>query len=80
MKDWERRLDDFLRFNQRDVLTNAGHTTKEEADAFAQDQYEQFAKRRRAFKESQGEQDTMKALEDAAKNLPGRTKRDNESR
>jgi hypothetical protein len=31
-----------------------------------------FAERRRAFKEVQGEQDTVKALEDAAKSLPTR--------
>ncbi len=76
MKDWEQRLDEFLQFNQRDVLTNAGRLSKADADAFAQDQYDRFAERRRAFKEAQGEQDTIKALEDAAKNLPARAKRD----
>jgi hypothetical protein len=76
MKDWEQRLDEFLQFNQRDVLTNAGSISKADADAFAQDQYDQFAERRRAFKEAQGEQDTIKALEDAAKNLPTRITND----
>ncbi len=78
MKDWEQRLDEFLHFNQRDVLTNAGRVTKAEADAFAEDQYDRFAERRRAFKEAQGEQDTLKALEDAARNLPTRAKHDGE--
>lgn len=73
MKDWQQRLNAFLQFNERDVLTNAGHVSKAEADAFAQEQYERFSERRRAFRETQGEQDTIKALEDAAKNLPGRT-------
>jgi len=76
MKDWEQRLDEFLQFNQRDVLTNAGRISKAEADAFAEDQYDRFAKRRRAFKEAQGEQDTLKTLEDAARNLPARSKND----
>jgi len=76
MKDWEQRLDEFLQFNQRDVLTNAGRISKADADAFAQDQYDRFAERRRAFKEAQGEQDAIKALEDATKNLPTRAKRD----
>lgn len=73
MKDWEQRLDQFLQFNDRNVLTSAGHISKAEADAFAHDQYERFAERRRAFKEVQGEQDTIKSLEDAARNLPSRT-------
>ncbi len=76
VKDWEQRLDEFLHFNQRDVVTNAGRVTKAEADAFAEDEYHRFAERRRAFKEAQGEQDTLKALEDAARNLPTRAKRD----
>lgn len=72
LKDWEGRLDEFLRFNERDVLTNAGSVAKDEADAFAQAEYDRFAERRRAFKETQGEQDAIKALEDAARKLPGR--------
>ena len=74
MKDWEQRLNEFLQFNQRNVLTNAGSISKAQADAFACEQYDRFAERSRAFKEAQGEQDTIKALEDAAKNLPNRAK------
>jgi len=73
MKDWKQRLNEFLQFNERNVLTNAGHISKAKADAFAHEQYDHFAERRRAFKETQGEQDTIKALEDAAKNLPSRS-------
>ncbi|MCX5644897.1 MAG: virulence RhuM family protein [Phycisphaerae bacterium] len=76
MKDWEQRLDEFLQFNQRDVLTNAGRVTKAEADAFTEEQYDRFAERRRALKEAQGEQDTFKTLEDAARNLPARSRND----
>jgi len=76
LKDWEQRLNEFLQFNQRNVLTNAGSISKAEADAFAEEQYDRFAERRRAFKEAQGEQDTIKALEDAAKNLPKRANSD----
>jgi len=79
MKDWEQRLDEFLKFNQRNVLTNAGSISKAEADAFAEEQYDHFAGRRRAFKEAQGEQDTITALEDAAKNLPKRTNSDDKA-
>lgn len=79
MKDWEQRLNDFLQFNQRNVLTDAGSVSKAQADAFAQDQYDRFAERRRAFKEAQGERDTIKALEDAAQNLPQRTDSDDKA-
>jgi hypothetical protein len=74
MKDWEQRLNEFLQFNQRNVLTNAGSISKADADTFAEEQYDRFTERRRAFKEAQGEQDAIKALEDAAKNLPKRSK------
>lgn len=68
MQDWEQRLNEFLQFNARDVLTNAGSIGKANADAFAEEQYDRFAERRRTIKEAQGEQDTFKALEDAARN------------
>jgi hypothetical protein len=74
LKDWELKLDEFLQFNERNVLGHSGQVSKADADAFAQEQYDRFAQRRRAAKEAQGEQDTIKALEDAAKNLPARTK------
>jgi hypothetical protein len=54
MKDWEQRLDEFLQFNQRNVLTNAGSISKAQADAFAEQEYDRFAERRRVFKEVQG--------------------------
>lgn len=76
MKDWEERLDDFLAFNERNVLTHAGSVSKTDADAFAKEQYELFAERRRAFKETAGEQEAMQALEDAARRLP-RPEQDN---
>lgn len=60
------------------MLTNAGRISKADADAFAQDEYDRFAERRRAFKEAQGEQAIMKALEDAARNLPARPKSDDQ--
>jgi hypothetical protein len=69
MSDWEERLDAFLAFNERRVLPDAGKMTRKAADAFAREQYERFAERRRAFKESQGEADAVRALEQLAKDL-----------
>lgn len=73
LKDWLTKLDDFLRFNDRDVLTNAGGTSKKDADDFARDQYEQFAQRRRALLEAEGERDQAVVLADAAKQLEQKT-------
>lgn len=69
MKDWEQKLDDFLKFIERNVLPDAGNVTKQEADDFARNEYEQFAERRREYKESLGLEENIKQLEEAAKQL-----------
>lgn len=61
--DWETKLNEFLRFNERGVLKDAGRVAKERADAFAAQEYEQFAARRRVFLESESERDQAEALE-----------------
>jgi hypothetical protein len=71
MKDWEQKLDEFLRFNERRVLENAGSVSKKDAEAHAREEYEQFAQRRREHKEAVGEEESIKGLEEAAK-LVGR--------
>jgi len=75
MKDWEMKLDEFLRFNERLVLPNAGKVSKQEAEKHAESEYEEFEKRRREYKESIGEAEYMKQLEAAAKRLPKKQKR-----
>jgi len=70
MSDWEEKLDAFLAFNERRVLPDAGKVTRKSADSFAQHEYEQFAERRRSFKESEGERAAMQALEQLARDLP----------
>lgn len=74
MQDWQARLDEFLCFNDRDVLPNAGKVSKRVADEKAQAEYEQFATRRREAKELQGEAELMKQVEAAAKLVPARKK------
>ncbi len=69
MQDWERKLDDFLRFNERAVLANAGTVSKQTAETHAKTEYDQFAARRREYKESLGEVETIKHLEATAKQL-----------
>jgi hypothetical protein len=75
LEDWETKLDEFLRFNERAVLGDKGRVTKDAAHARAEAEYEEFAARRRAMLEAEGERDAQKALEDAARQLPEKTKR-----
>jgi hypothetical protein len=42
MRDWCKKLDAFLKFNERDILRNAGKVTKEVADKLALEQYGRF--------------------------------------
>jgi hypothetical protein len=72
MRDWRARLDDFLRFNERQVLGDLGRVAREEADRKAEAQYAAFAPRRRAELEAKGEAefvDGSKALENQANEL-----------
>jgi len=46
MRDWREKLDVFLQFNERNILTNAGKVTKEVADKLALEQYETFYRNR----------------------------------
>ena len=70
MRDWERKLDEFLRFNERKVLSNAGQISKKEADNHAKDEYEQFEIIRREHREMIAETEYLKQLEAAAEKLP----------
>ncbi|HOD31677.1 MAG TPA: virulence RhuM family protein [Smithellaceae bacterium] len=75
MKDWEQKLDEFLRFNERRVLDNAGKVSRQSAEEHATAEYEQFAARRRIYKETAGAIENIKQLEQAAKLLPEKIKK-----
>lgn len=70
LKDWAEKLDAFLKFNDRNVLEGAGRVSRQQADAHAESQYEQFAAQRRALLEAEGGEFNVRALEDAARALP----------
>jgi len=42
MRDWITKLDAFLQFNEKDVLTNAGKVTTEIAGTFAENEFEKY--------------------------------------
>ena len=48
MRDWRKKLDAFLQFNERDILANAGKVSKAVADQLALEQYEIFYQHRLA--------------------------------
>jgi hypothetical protein len=75
LKDWQTKLDEFLHFNDRNVLTDAGRTTREAADQRAAQEYERFSERRRFEIEFQSELEAMRQLEDAARLLPKKSER-----
>ncbi|MBW6498937.1 MAG: virulence RhuM family protein [Bacteroidales bacterium] len=71
MRDWREKLDAFLHFNERDILTNAGKVAKEVADHLALEHYEKFATRRLTAEAITDEQ----AFEEAVKKLPAKSSR-----
>lgn len=70
LKDWQTKLDEFLAFNERRVLPDAGKVSREAADEKAVQEYERFSERCRAEIESKAEQENLRQLEDMANKLP----------
>lgn len=42
MADWAEKLDAFLKFNEKDILENAGKVTSEVAKSFAESEFEKY--------------------------------------
>lgn len=67
LQDWQHKLDEFLSFNDREILDNAGKISKKMADDKARQAYDSFAERRRSAKEEQGAVENIKTLESLSK-------------
>ena len=76
LKDWAGKLDALLGFNERKVLPDAGRISKKEADPHAEDEYKQFAARRRTLLEAEGAGLNVRMLEDTANAQPKPRKKD----
>ena len=63
LRDWQDKLDQFLQFNDREVLQGAGKISKKMADEKAQAEYVQFAEQQRRLKEAEGEKDIAGLLQ-----------------
>lgn len=74
LRDWEKKLDEFLVFNSRKVLANAGSVSKERAEEHAHEEYALFEQRRREAKEAEGMIDEIKQLEQASRRLETKKK------
>jgi hypothetical protein len=69
MSEWEEKLDAFLAFNERNVLTHAGKIAHDVAERLALERYEQFDAQRRDAERLDGDTEDIKALEETAKRL-----------
>ena len=52
LQDWNNKLDQFLEFNDRDILQGAGHITRKAADEKAKKVFDDYANQRRRLKEA----------------------------
>jgi hypothetical protein len=79
MRDWREKLNAFLHFNERDILTNAGKVAKEVADKLALEQYEAFNRNRLtmdAEKEALADDEELRKIESAIENKRKRERKD----
>ncbi len=74
LQTWKTRLDDFLKFNERQILPGAGGVSRERANEIAEQHYDRFAARRRTELEKSAERDNFRLLEEQVAKLPPSTK------
>ncbi len=65
MNDWAEKLNAFLQFNQKDILTNAGKVTQAIAKAFAESEFEKY----RVIQDRLFESDFDKAIKQIDKKI-----------
>jgi hypothetical protein len=65
MTDWVKKLDAFLTFNERNILTHAGSVTHELAEQHALAEFEKYEEQRRKLEAAQPASDFDKLLEDS---------------
>lgn len=72
MRDWEDKLDAFLQFNEREVLTHAGKLRADVAEKLALERYDSFDAARREAVRLAVDAEDMAALEQAERALEGK--------
>ncbi|MDA9129393.1 virulence RhuM family protein, partial [Candidatus Gracilibacteria bacterium] len=64
-KDWETKLNTFLQFNEREILSGSGKITAEIAKAFAESEFEKY----RVIQDRSYKSDFDKLLEIQKRNI-----------
>ena len=72
MAQWADKLDAFLFFNERDLLTHAGKIKMEVAQKLAAERYEAFDAKRKQAEALRADEEDIAALEQIAKELEGK--------
>lgn len=62
MKNWEERLDAFLKFNDREVLEGAGKISHEQAETIVHKRYETFDQQRKEYEKLEAENEAIEDL------------------
>lgn len=62
MRDWEENVDKFLNFNERNVLTNAGKVSHDQAEKLAHQHYDAFNHHRRNIELENSELEAIEEL------------------
>jgi len=75
MRDWEDKLDAFLQFNEREVLTHAGKLRADVVEKLALERYESFDASRREAARQAADAEDLAALEHTERALENRGKR-----
>ena len=75
MREWEDKLDAFLKFNEKDLLNHAGHIKTEVAKKLAEDRYEIFDTERKNLSAKKADTEDIRELENLVKKLEHNKKR-----
>ena len=75
MKQWEDKLDAFLKFNERELLPHAGTVTAEVAKKLAEDRYNKFSTNRRKEEALLSDVEDIKEIEQLTKQVKRKTNR-----
>ncbi len=70
MEDWSKKLDAFLKFNEREVLDNLGKVSAEVAKAFAESEWEKYRIVQDRLFESDFDREVKKLLKSKKKFTP----------
>jgi len=77
-REWEEKLDAFLSFNEREILSNAGKVSQAVAERLAYERYEEFDDRRRGAERLPADREdveTLRKIKETMRNKKGNWKK-----